>query len=180
MQDTELSLQQEQAASDSTTNGNQGTQAPRYRREETLQERIRPLQDSIAMIEERPWTGFGAGSFYSAFTRYKVKSTEFFYDHAHSDYVEIVTDTGLVGLALLGAVMLLTLGRTVHLMNDRQGPHVRGVAAGAGMGIVCALLHATLDLNLQINANAATLIVLLAVVWSVPRGRATATPHRPR
>jgi O-antigen ligase len=180
MQSTELSLQQEQAASAATTNGSPGTQAPQYRREETLQERIRPLRDSMAMVQERPWTGFGAGSFYTAFTRYKVESLKLFYDHTHSDYVEIVTDTGLIGLALLGAVMLLSLGRAIHLMHDRQGPHVRGIAAGTGMGIVCALLHATLDLNLQINANAATLIVLLAVVWSVPRGHAAATPHRTR
>ena len=179
MQATEMSLQQEQAASAAGNNDRQAIKVPQYR-EETLQERIRPLRDSVAMIEERPWTGFGAGAFYSAFTRYKVESTKLFYDHAHSDYVEIVTDTGLVGLALLGAVMLLSLGRTVQLMNDRRGPHVRGVAAGTGMCIVCALLHATLDLNLQINANAATLIVLLAVVWSVPGGRVAATPHRPR
>ena len=178
MQATELALQQEQVASTSASSPTPGTQQVPQHREETLEERIRPLQDAIAMIEERPWTGFGAGSFYTAFTRYKAKSTKFFYDHAHSDYVEIVTDTGLIGLALLGAVMLLSLGRAAHLMNDRQGPHVRGVAAGASMGIVCALLHATLDLNLQINANAATLIVLLAVVWSVPRGHATTTPHR--
>ena len=134
----------------------------------------------MAMIEERPWTGFGAGAFYSAFTRYKVESTKLFYDHAHSDYVEIVTDTGLIGLSLLGALMLLSAGRTVQLMKDRQGPHVRGVAAGCGMGIVCALLHATLDLNLQINANAAMLTVLLAVVWSVPGRHVPEPSQRPR
>ena len=186
MQATELALkaEQEEAASAVASGASPPTaqrapDMPQYR-EETLQERIRPLRDAMAMIEERPWTGFGAGAFYSAFTRYKVESTKFFYDHAHSDYVEIVTDTGLIGLSLLGALMLLSAGRTVQLMKDRQGPHVRGVAAGCGMGIVCALLHATLDLNLQINANAAMLTVLLAVVWSVPGGQAPASPHRPR
>lgn len=186
MQATELALkaEQEEAASAVASGASPPTaqrapDLPQYR-EETLQERIRPLRDAMAMIEERPWTGFGAGAFYSAFTRYKVESTKFFYDHAHSDYVEIVTDTGLIGLSLLGALMLLSAGRTVQLMKDRQGPHVRGVAAGCGMGIVCALLHATLDLNLQINANAAMLTVLLAVVWSVPGGQAPASPHRPR
>jgi len=42
-----------------------------------------------------------------------------------------------------------------------------------GMGLLCALLHALVDLNLQINANAMTLTVLLAVVWSVPTKRTT-------
>lgn len=189
MHATELALQAEQeAAASAVAAGMAGSAAsaaqkpptaPQYR-EETLQERIRPLRDAMAMIEERPWTGFGAGAFYSAFTRYKVESTKLFYDHAHSDYVEIVTDTGLIGLSLLGALVLLSAGRTVQLMKDRQGPHVRGVAAGCGMGIVCALLHATLDLNLQINANAAMLTVLLAVVWSVPGRHAPEPSQRPR
>lgn len=186
MQATELALkaEQEEAASAVASGASPPTaqrapDMPQYR-EETLQERIRPLRDAMAMIEERPWTGFGAGAFYSAFTRYKVESTKFFYDHAHSDYVEIVTDTGLIGLSLLGALMLLSAGRTVQLMKDRQGPHVRGVAAGCGMGIVCALLHATLDLNLQINANAAMLTVLLAVVWSVPGRHVPEPSQRPR
>lgn len=186
MQATELALkaEQEEAASAVASGASPPTaqrapDLPQYR-EETLQERIRPLRDAMAMIEERPWTGFGAGAFYSAFTRYKVESTKLFYDHAHSDYVEIVTDTGLIGLSLLGALMLLSAGRTVQLMKDRQGPHVRGVAAGCGMGIVCALLHATLDLNLQINANAAMLTVLLAVVWSVPGRHVPEPSQRPR
>lgn len=186
MHATELALkaEQEEAASAAASGASPPTaqrapDMPQYR-EETLHERTRPLRDAMAMIEERPWTGFGAGAFYSAFTRYKVESTKFFYDHAHSDYVEIVTDTGLIGLSLLGALMLLSAGRTVQLMKDRQGPHVRGVAAGCGMGIVCALLHATLDLNLQINANAAMLTVLLAVVWSVPGRHVPEPSQRPR
>jgi O-antigen ligase len=186
MHATELALkaEQEEAASAAASGASPPTaqrapDMPQYR-EETLHERTRPLRDAMAMIEERPWTGFGAGAFYSAFTRYKVESTKLFYDHAHSDYVEIVTDTGLIGLSLLGALMLLSAGRTVQLMKDRQGPHVRGVAAGCGMGIVCALLHATLDLNLQINANAAMLTVLLAVVWSVPGRHVPEPSQRPR
>jgi O-antigen ligase len=185
MHATELALQaeQEEAASAVAAGVSGAAQkppaTPQYR-EETLHERTRPLRDAMAMIEARPWTGFGAGAFYSAFTRYKVESTKLFYDHAHSDYVEIVTDTGLIGLSLLGALVLLSAGRTVQLMGDRHGAHVRGVAAGCGMGIVCALLHATLDLNLQINANAAMLTVLLAVVWSVPGRHVPEPSQRPR
>ena len=81
-------------------------------------------------------------------------------------------------MALLGLVMLLSLGRAIQLMNDRHGPHVRGVAAGVGMGLICALLHASVDLNLQINANAMALTVLLAVVWTVPRGQSVPESRR--
>lgn len=142
-------------------------------REESLHERLRPVRDALAMIRERPWTGFGGGAFYTAFPRYKIESLQLPYNHAHNDYVEIAADVGLPGLLLLAGVALLTAMRVIQLMRDRSTPHVRGVAAGVGMGLLCALLHALVDLNLQINANAMTLTVLLAVVWSVPTKRTT-------
>jgi O-antigen ligase len=149
-------------------------------REETLEERVRPVRDAVAMIRERPWTGFGGGTFYNAFTRYKVESLPLPYNHAHNDYVEIAVDVGLPGLLLLAGVALLSLGRAIQLMRDSSSAHVRGVAVGVGMGLMCALLHALVDLNLQINANAMTLTVLLAAVWSVPTGIVEGTDGRDR
>lgn len=140
---------------------------------------MRPVRDALVMVRERPWTGFGGGTFYNAFTRYKVESLSLPYNHAHNDYVEIAADVGLPGLLLLAGVALLSMVRVIQLMRDRSSPHVRGVAVGVGMGLMCALLHALVDLNLQINANAMTLTVLLAAVWSVPTQRPT-TSHRSR
>jgi O-antigen ligase len=153
--------------------------APRPRKEETWHERTQPVRDAMAMLQERPWTGFGGGAFYNAFTRYKVESGIGPYNHAHNDYVEIAADVGLVGLLLLAIAVLMTAWRVFRLMQDGSSAHARGVAAGVGMGLLCALLHALVDLNLQINANAMTLTVLLAVVWSVPTKRAT-TSNRSR
>lgn len=167
MEATEIAAE---AASEST---NTTATATALHREETLEERMRPVRDAVAMLRERPWTGFGGGAFYNAFTRYKVESLPLPYNHAHNDYVEIAADVGLPGLLLLAGVALLTAVRAFRLMQDSSSPHARGVAAGVGMGLLCALLHALVDLNLQINANAMTLTVLLAVVWSVPTKRTT-------
>lgn len=175
MQATEISARQE------TAPDTEAPEAPRHltHREETLRERMRPALDALTMIRERPWTGFGAGTFYTSFPRYKQESLELPYNHAHNDYVEIAVDTGLPGLLLLGIVTLLTLVRVAQLMSDSRSAHVRGVAIGTGMALLCALLHALVDLNLQINGNAMTLIVLLAAVWTVPAQR-SATSQRSR
>ena len=167
MQATEIVAQQD------TLPEGSAPEAPRRptHREESLRERIRPAVDALTMIRERPWTGFGAGAFYTSFPRYKQESLDLPYNHAHNDYVEIAVDTGLPGLLLLGAVALMTLIRVAQLMSDRRSAHVRGIAIGTGMALLCALLHATVDLNLQINGNAMTLIVLLATVWTVPAQR---------
>ena len=170
---TEVAADAASAAASQTTPAAGLPAAPPPRREETLEERTRPVRDAMAMLQERPWTGFGGGTFYNAFTRYKVESLTMPYNHAHNDYVEIAADVGLPGLLLLAGVALLTAARAFQLMQDGHSPHARGVAAGVGMALLCALLHALVDLNLQINANAMTLTVLLAVVWSVPTKRTT-------
>lgn len=179
MQATEMSLEAE-AASAAEQSSSDALMAPRHlvRKEESLIERTRPVRDALQMLHERPWTGFGGGAFYTAFPRYKQESLKLPYNHAHNDYVEIAADTGVPGLALLALVVLLTLGRVIQLIDDRQPSHVRGTAIGVGMGLICALLHATVDLNLQINATAMALTVLLAVVWTVPRGHAAASRRK--
>lgn len=170
---TEMAADAASAAANQTASASGLPAAPPPRREETLEERTRPVRDAMAMLQERPWTGFGGGTFYNAFTRFKVESLTMPYNHAHNDYVEIAADVGLVGLSLLAMVALMTGWRAFRLMQDGSSAHTRGVAAGVGMALLCALLHALVDLNLQINANAMTLTVLLAVVWSVPTKRTT-------
>jgi hypothetical protein len=42
---------------------------------------------------------------------------------------------------------------------------MRGMACGILMAIVAILLHTAIDFNLQIPANAATFVVILAMAW---------------
>jgi O-antigen ligase len=163
LQATELAQQAEEAAS-----ANPGSAAPRVYREETLEERMRAAKDALDLVYQKPWTGWGAGTFYTVFPQVKKDSLPLDYDHVHNDYVEIAADTGLPGLALLGLTVLLTAWRLLRLMNDRTSVLDRGLAAGIGMGLFCALLHAAVDFNLQVTTNALVLTVLLAVAWSVP------------
>lgn len=140
-------------------------------REETLAERIRPARDALELIRQRPWSGWGGGSFVTVFPSVKQVSTPLGYDHAHNDYVEIAADTGLVGLGLLGLLVACTGVRLMLLLRERTPPLDRGLAAGVAVALFCALVHATVDFNLHIAANALTLTVLLAVAWCIPISR---------
>ncbi|PXW93254.1 O-antigen ligase-like membrane protein [Sphaerotilus hippei] len=161
LQATELAQQAEAAAS-----GTPG--APPPRREETMEERLRAAEDALQLVRLKPWTGWGGGTFHINFPAVKQQALPLRYDHVHNDYVEIAADTGLTGLALLALAVGLTVWRVARLMSDRTGPLDRGIAAGVGMALFCALLHATVDFNLQVTTNALVLTVLLAVAWSVP------------
>ncbi len=122
------------------------------------------------------WTGSGLGSYYTTFPHYQGSDLTNYYDHAHNDYLEFAAETGIVGLLLLGIAVLLTLGVVLSALHRRRSSINRGMAFGVTMAITALLIHSTVDFNLQIPANAATFMLILALGWVaayLPRSTAT-------
>ena len=71
----------------------------------------------------------------------------------------------LLGLGLLGALVALTLWTVLAVLARRRSRLPRGMAFGVAMSIVALLIHSAVDFNLQIPANALTIVVILAVGW---------------
>ncbi|NJO18248.1 MAG: O-antigen ligase family protein [Thioploca sp.] len=111
------------------------------------------------------WTGSGLGSFYAVFPHYRGMSLSGFYDHAHNDYLELASETGLVGLILLGSIVLSSLGIALVAQYRRHNPLCRGIAVSVVMTIIAILIHSSVDFNLQIPANVATFVIILALAW---------------
>lgn len=138
------------------------------RKEESLQERMLIPKLSLQLLEASPWVGTGAGTYYLRLAPIKPAGFPHLWDHAHNDYVEVAIDTGLVGLALLLLPAAATLVRAVRLLRDSEPRLHRGVGVAALMALLCLGLHSLVDFNLQIPANAMTLVVLMALPWAVP------------
>jgi O-antigen ligase len=133
--------------------------------QQEVEERVEPTVYAADMVRDYPVFGSGAGSFYTAFTRYRGSDIKPFYDHAHNDYTEVLTETGVLGAILLGSLPLWALVLGVLALSRRRDPLARGFAFAVLMG-VCALgIHSTVDFNLQIPANALAFVVLLAYGW---------------
>jgi O-antigen ligase len=111
------------------------------------------------------WTGSGLGSFYAVFPHYRGMNLSGFYDHAHNDYLEFASETGLVGLILLGSIVLSSLGIALVAQYRRHNPLCRGMAFSVVMTIIAILIHSSVDFNLQIPANVATFVIILALAW---------------
>jgi len=74
-------------------------------------------------------------------------------------------DAGVPGLAMLGAIVLLSFFAAVLALSRRRDPLARGIAFGVVMGVTAIAIHSTVDFNLQIPANAFVFTVLLALGW---------------
>jgi len=140
-----------------------------YREEQptggSVEERVEPGMFAADMLKDYPVLGSGGGTFYVAFPKYRIAAISAYFDYAHNDYVQIATETGLLGLALMGSIVLSTLFVALRTLQQRRDPLARGIAFGATMGIIALMIHSWVDFNLQIPANALTFVVLLALGW---------------
>ena len=154
-----------------------------------VEERVDPSGQALTIFRDFPLFGSGAGTFYTAFSRYRSEDILPFYDFVHNDYVQMLTDTGVIGLALIGLFALMALVAALLAQARRRDPLARGMGFSAVMGITALGIHSIVDFNLQIPANAFAFMLLLAFGWlslylgregtSVGSRRARARPSGP-
>jgi O-antigen ligase len=133
---------------------------------EEVQVREIPANDMLGLIRDYPAFGSGPGSFYMVYPRYRSEKTAgAFFDHAHNDYAEIASDTGVLGLALLGIFVVMSLAAALIAQAKRRDPLMRGISFACVMGVTSLLIHSWTDFNLQIPSNAVYFMVLCALGW---------------
>jgi O-antigen ligase len=133
----------------------------------TIQTENRPdiASDTLQMWKDYPVFGSGLGSFRVVFPRYSQQDLGALYTHTHNDYLEFASETGVVGISLLGLLALTSLLAALRAQVARGDPLMRGIAFGALMAIIALGIHSTVDFNLQIPANALTFMLVLAFAW---------------
>ncbi len=124
-------------------------------------------RDTWTMIKQQPLLGSGAGSYYTAFPQYRHSDIPLYYDHAHNDYFELLAEHGVLGCLPLLILILLSVKHAVVTMRRRRTLLFQAMAFTPIMAIVAMLIHSTVDFNLQIPANAATFVVIIALAWVV-------------
>ena len=125
--------------------------------------RITIAMDALRMVRERPVAGWGLDTFPVVYPRFRSFATTYFINEAHNDYVQVLTETGILGFGtVLMFVVLLYRG---GLCNVRAGggPLGGSSAAAALVGCTGLLAHSVSDFNLHIPANAALFFVLCAL-----------------
>ena len=73
------------------------------------------------MARDYPVFGAGAGTFHTAFTRYRGPDIRAFFDHAHNDYTQFLVETGALGAALIATLPLMALVLAVLALSILWG-----------------------------------------------------------
>lgn len=126
------------------------------------------VRDSLSAIQDRPFTGFGNGTFYSTYPSYNQSKVALFYDHAHNDYVQFTLESGLIATGLLGIMVLFCGWRALSAFRYRTNKTMRGIGLGSLMAIIGMLMHMSVDFPLQAPATALYFLVCLLIAnWSI-------------
>lgn len=128
--------------------------------------RLDVLADIWRMIPVYGWIGSGLGTFMLAYPAFRSAEIQGFVDHAHNDYAQFLIETGVIGVAILGCLVLSTVVRAILILRRRRDPLSQGVAAAALTAMSAIAIHSAADFNLQIPANAAALTALMGAVWA--------------
>jgi len=107
--------------------------------------------------------GAGLGAFGVAYTPTDDRSGLERAEQAHNDYLQTLSDAGIVGL-LIGGAFLFLLVRTALRNVRRQNDFRRAVAVGATAGIFAVLVHSVFDFVLHTTAVAVLFLLLIALL----------------
>ncbi len=125
--------------------------------------RLSIARDSLHMFSARPLRGWGLDTFRYAFPRFRSFYTKDLVDHAHNDYLQLLTEVGLPGFALMLWFVVLLYRRGLRGLEDWSVRPAAAVRMSALVGCTGILVHSLLDFNLHIPANAAWFYVLAAL-----------------
>jgi O-Antigen ligase len=122
-------------------------------------------KDSLGILRDYPLFGSGLGAFESTYLRYQSRYNQALFDHAHNDYIEVMTDTGVIGTALAGGAALLLFSSLYRRWRTKRSTYAQCIGAGGLSASVALAVHSFTDFNLHIPANAPLFTVIVAITY---------------
>src|SRR4051812_4939452 len=134
----------------------------------TTTSRLAIAKDGLHMFTGRPILGWGLGSFALVYPQYQSYYSLFLINHAHNDYLEALTEAGIVGFgAMIWFVVVLYRSAARKLADWADDPRA-SMRLAALVGCTGMLIHGLYDFNLHIPANAA---LFFALSWIATGGK---------
>jgi putative inorganic carbon (hco3(-)) transporter len=112
-------------------------------------ERFAHWQAALSMANDSPWLGVGFGNYEVAYPRYELMNWPFALGHAHNYYLNLLAETGVVGLSGYLIAWMMIFGLILRALL-RQTGFGRGLALGLLGACVHLTIHSLFD-KLYVN-----------------------------
>jgi O-antigen ligase len=133
------------------------------------------------MIQDYPVFGSGAGSWRWVHQKYRDPRMQLTADYAHNDILQMISDYGAIGLALVAWAVGAFFWQARRLTRHGVTSEHRYFAVGAVLAVSILLVHSWFDFNLHIPANGLLFCTILGLVagMEIPGDRYNARPLKP-
>jgi O-antigen ligase len=138
-----------------------------------LIERLAHWQAAVAMANAHPWFGVGFGNYENVYPSFRLLNWEFPLGHAHNYYLNVLAETGMIGLAAYVVLWISYFGIALRLRHHPD-PLFRLMAAGLFASGVYIAVHSLTD-NVYVNnlfLHIGVVIGLLSVLHNQVRPHA--------
>jgi O-antigen ligase len=132
--------------------------------DDSMQFRFRLWSDSLGLWASSPVVGTGLGTFSAAIPPYRTGPDETRAEYAESDWLQLLCEAGLIGLATAAVLILSSMRAGLREARGDPSERNRGVLHGAAAAAVALAVHGFVDFNFRIPSNALLFAVLLGVV----------------
>jgi O-antigen ligase len=136
--------------------------------DDSVRYRLQLWSDSIALWERSPIAGTGLGTYASAIPRYRSGPDETRAEYAESDWIQLLDETGLAGIAVAALFLYSILTAARRRLRKEGSETLRGVGYGVFAAAVALVVHGLIDFNFRIPSNA--LLFALVLGMAAPRG----------
>jgi O-antigen ligase len=132
--------------------------------------RLQVWKDTGRMLRDFPLFGTGLGTFAHAYPRYKTVLNQVVVMYPESDFLQVLTETGLVGAGAC-VWLLVAFFRALWIRSKRSDAYMAlvnpKVMVGLTAAMVAMLMHGFGDFNLHIPANALCFTVIMGLAITV-------------
>jgi len=141
-----------------------------------LIERLAHWQAAVNMATANPWLGTGLGNYDAAYDQFRLIAWRFPLGHAHNTYLNMLAETGLIGLTAFATTWALIVFYTWRA-RSHPDPQAHILAAGLLGAWGYLAVHSLTD-NLFVNnlfLHIGTMLGLVALLYNQSRQRTRAT-----
>jgi O-antigen ligase len=124
--------------------------------------RLTIWRDTLRIVRAFPVFGTGVGTFADAMFVYQQTARQVLFNHAHNEYLQVLTEGGAVMLAIVfaGLIFLIRAAR-LRLAGD-EGAH-RFIRIGACAALVAVAVQSVWETGLRAPANLLLAAILAAL-----------------
>lgn len=140
--------------------------------EASFQSRLEVWKTMLHHLRSYLWVGSGFGTFEDSFAPLTPPGSTRRWDRAHNDYLQLLWETGLVGIAIFLAGAWSYCRRYWWPAIRARGDGDSLARVGLAVAVMAIALHSIVDFNLQIGANGFLFALLTGLTVGLHRVRA--------